>query len=57
MSKDLIKLVGRNLLSLTVVYVLTLLANIEFKWWIVIAMTSSHFIVSKYLENKNKKDS
>ncbi|MGO4936483.1 hypothetical protein ACTQ54_02420 [Fundicoccus sp. Sow4_H7] len=57
MIKDLIKLVGYNLLTLTMVYVLTLLANKEFKWWVVIAMTSSSFIVSKYLENKNKKDS
>lgn len=57
MSKDLIKLVGYNLLTLTMVYVLTLLANKEFKWWVVIAMTSSSFIVSRYLENKNKKDS
>lgn len=57
MSKDLIKLVGYNLLTLTMVYVLTLLANKEFKWWVVIAMTSSSFIVSKYLENINKKDS
>jgi len=57
MSKDLIKLVGYNLLTLTMVYVLTLLANKEFKWWVVIAMTSSSFLVSKYLENKNKKDS
>ena len=57
MGKDLIKLVGYNLLTLTVMYVLTLLANIEFKWWVVIAMTSSSFIVRKYLENKNKKDS
>lgn len=57
MSKDLIKLVGYNLLTLTMVCVLTLLANKEFKWWVVIAMTSSSFIVSKYLENKNKKDS
>lgn len=57
MNKDLVKLVGYNLLTLTMVYVLTLLANKEFKWWVVIAMTSSSFIVSKYLENKNKKDS
>lgn len=57
MNKDLVKLVGYNLLTLTMVYVLTLIANKEFKWWVVIAMTSSSFIVSKYLENKNKKDS
>lgn len=57
MNKDLVKLVGYNLLTLTMVYVLTLLANKEFKWWVVIGMTSSSFIVSKYLENKNKKDS
>lgn len=52
--KYLIQLIGINILNLTIMFILTSLFNVNLKWWIVIALTSSHYIVSKYLENKEK---
>ncbi|WP_202056288.1 hypothetical protein [Streptococcus danieliae] len=47
----LILLLG-NLLTLSISFILTRLLSMPFKWWNVIAVTSSGYVVHHYLEKK-----
>ena len=43
-----------NLLTLSISFILTRLLSMPFKWWNVIAITTSSYVVHHYLENKKK---
>ncbi|NYS49147.1 hypothetical protein HZY93_04060 [Streptococcus danieliae] len=45
----------RNLLILSISFILTRLLSMPFKWWNVIAATSSAYVVHHYLEKKRNR--
>lgn len=55
MAKYILKLIYYNLWALLVVYLATALTHVPFRWWIVIAGTSSSYVVHHYLEKKHNR--
>lgn len=52
----IIKLIGYNVFSLFIFFILAMLFKIPFRWWVSIAMTTSSYIVYNYLEKKREKE-
>ncbi|CCP29735.1 hypothetical protein SPN994038_18510 [Streptococcus pneumoniae SPN994038] len=51
-----IKLIGYNVFSLFIFFILSMLFKVPFRWWISIAMTTSSYIVYNYLKKKREKE-
>lgn len=54
-NKYFLYLVLGNILTLSISFILTKLLTMPFKWYNVIAMTSSSYIIYHYLENKKER--